>query len=819
MRKLLFAMSVLALFCSVQAAVTGRPPYQAGGAERPVKVTFLGDVMCQGPMLKAYSTGDGKYDFSEVFAGVKGLLAESDYVFANLETPIAPDNQDLTHERYAFCSPHEFAEAVKAAGIDFVFTANNHCLDRGPAGIPRTVQALDRIGLPHTGVFATAQQAEKPLVVDVKGFKIGVLAYTYGSNAFANHQYLSETNRFMVNLFQEQELANPLARAWMKNRNSEEGRRYVEYEKKNRPENLTLPVYERQEPHERERKELAADVARMKAAKPDFIVMSMHAGGQYNPVATKYTKELAEFIRGCGVDWISGTHEHVVHGGDFSQFAEGRLTTYSLGNFCSLNGVWNGPHGKMAEYSIAWHVYVDRKADGKPHVVKTTFSVLKTIRGDAPGRIRVVPVADYYIRQTDHAVRQKLRADLIQVAKAFSGIDYDQLGVCSEYPLKKEAGFTVDKNVPAGNIALDKIDGNTVCVHQELRDTSTPWFYWAFRVKGAQGRKLDFRFTQSVAVGTRGPCISLDKGKTWSYAAEKGATRNTFSYTFPPDAEEVWFYQTIPYMQTDWETFVKRHEADRGKVFETGVLCVSRKGRNVEKAVFGNLSGKPKHRIFLSARRHCGETMASYVLEGILESVFAKDDLGAWFRENVEIMVVPFMDKDGCEDGDQGKNRKPHDHNRDYTEFIYPETRGIRDWIAERAGNKLDIFFDFHCPWLYGNFNEFVYQVHEKHKENAEKTSRFGKMLEALQSGSMAYREQDDIRWGVSWNSDKNYTAGRAVKAWAMDELQCGFVGSFEIPFATANGKVVTRESCREFGHDVARAFARWLAAEPAHFP
>ena len=27
------------------------------------------------------------------------------------------------------------------------------------------------------------------------------------------------------------------------------------------------------------------------------IAMSMHAGGQYNPAATKYTKELAEFIR------------------------------------------------------------------------------------------------------------------------------------------------------------------------------------------------------------------------------------------------------------------------------------------------------------------------------------------------------------------------------------------------------------------------------------------------------------------------------------------------------------------------------------------
>ena len=450
MKRNVLVACVLTICCSAQAAVAGRPPYQAGDAERLVKVTFLGDVMCQGPMLKAYSTGDGKYDFSEVFAGVKGLLAESDYVFANLETPIAPDNQDLTHERYAFCSPHEFAEAAKAAGIDFVFTANNHCLDRGPAGISRTVAALDKIGLPHTGTFATAQDAAKPLVVDVKGFRIGVLSYTYGSNAFANHQYLSETNRFMVNLFQEQELSNPLARAWMRNRNSEEGRRYAEYEKKNRPENLTLPVYERQEPHERERQELAADVARMKAAKPDFIAMSMHAGGQYNPVATKYTKELAEFIRRCGVDWISGTHEHVVHGGDFSKFGESRLTTYSLGNFNSLNGVWQGPYDKMADYSIAWHLYLGRKGDGTPFVAKTTFSVLKTIRGGDDNRIRVVPVADHYIRQTDHATRQKLRADLIKVAKAFSGIDYGQLGVCAEYPIAEAAARSASGPYQAG---------------------------------------------------------------------------------------------------------------------------------------------------------------------------------------------------------------------------------------------------------------------------------------------------------------------------------------------------------------------------------
>ena len=775
------------------------------------KITFLGDVMCQGRMLPAYAKPEGGYDFSEIFAGVRDLLSQSDFVAANLETPIAPDDRDLTRERYCFCSPRAFAEAAKAAGIDFVFTANNHCLDRGVDGVPRTIQALDDIGLGHTGTFASPRDAETPAIVDVNGFRIGLMSYTYGTNAFANHHYLGESERFLVNLFQEQELSNPLARAWNANHDSEEGKLYEKYERGNRPENLTLPVYERQEPHERERELLQADAARMKAASPDFIALSMHTGGQYNPVATKYTRELAEFIRSCGIDWIAGTHEHVVHGGDFSAFGEGRLTTYSLGNFNSLNGVWEPPMDVRAAYSIAWHVYLDRDADGTPFVAKTSFSILKTVRGESEPRIRTVPAFDLYGQTTDEAERQAFRDEILAVAKAFCGFDCGQLGIRAEYPLRERTSIAIDKDLPAGNIVLDCIDGDTVYLHQELRDTNGPWFYWAFRARGAEGRKLDFRFTESVAVGTRGPCVSLDRGATWRYAAEGNSTPTFFPYTFPADAHEVWFSQTIPYLQTNWEAFIARHEADRGRLFETGVLCRSRKGREVEKAVFGNLSGHPRHRFFLSARRHCGETMANYVLEGILECVFAPDDLGDWLRRNVEIMVVPFMDKDGCEDGDQGKNRNPHDHNRDYTDFLYPETRGIRDWIAERAGNVLDIFFDFHCPWLHGKHNESVYQVHSRDPESAESTQRFGRILEGLQSGCMAYREADDIRWGEDWNTDRNYGAGRSVKRWASEDLQCGFIGSFEIPFANANGKTVTPDSCREFGRDVARAYRRFL--------
>ena len=166
---------------------------------------------------------------------------------------------------------------------------------------------------------------------------------------------------------------------------------------------------------------LKADVARMREAKPDFVVMGMHAGGQYNPAATKYTKELVGFLLESGVDIISGTHEHVVHGSDFSRLAENKLVTYSLGNFNGVSGVWlNLPERRMSAYSIAWHVYF-AKRDGAAKVVRTGFSVLKTVAGAKEGEIAVVPVADLFAREEDAARREALRKDVIAVVQAFAG--------------------------------------------------------------------------------------------------------------------------------------------------------------------------------------------------------------------------------------------------------------------------------------------------------------------------------------------------------------------------------------------------------------
>ena len=403
-----------------------------------MRVTFLGDALCERSLLAAHGTATG-YDFRPVFAPLRDFLSESDFVVANLETPIAETDADLTNERWRFNSPRAFAEALQWSGVDFVTTANNHCLDRGTAGIAATIRALDAIGLPHTGTFADSESADRPSIADIDGFRLGLLSYTYGTNAFSNQEYLKPDEEFMVNLFQEQELAEPLVRAWFANRESPEGRAYETMERNRWPENLTLPIYERVAPHEVQRQRFAADVARMRAANPDFIALGMHTGGQYNPEATKWTKELAAFAQSCGVDFVVGNHEHVVHGGDFSRMREGKLTTYCLGDISSVTGLWSGiPDGelpRLVAFSIAWHIDLSRDEDGSARVAGSSFSVLVRRKGDAQGRISVHPASELWRSLPAGAEKDAIADDIRAAAATFAGRSFADAPIAEEFVL------------------------------------------------------------------------------------------------------------------------------------------------------------------------------------------------------------------------------------------------------------------------------------------------------------------------------------------------------------------------------------------------
>lgn len=359
----------------------------------------------------------------------------------------------------------------------------------------------------------------------------------------------------------------------------------------------------------------------------------------------------------------------------------------------------------------------------------------------------------------------------------------------------------VDNRLPAGNIIVEKISGDTVYVQPDMTGHKGEWFYWAMRVRGAQGRTLVFKFPRTC-VGARGAVVSLDKGKTFFFSGDR--TNTAFTWTFGPKDKDVYFYECHPYLLRNWKHFIGSLDRD---LFREGVLCLSPKGKKVPKATFGRLDGGEKHRVVITARHHCSETMASYVMEGIIQGICADNATGRWIRENVEVSVVPFADYDGAMNGDQGKNRDPHDHNRDYSVFLYPETRAISELYADRSP---EMIIDLHCPWIVDGVNEFLYNPLSNPEITPDIASeeRFTDCIERNAKG-LPYNRANNVAFGTLWNTNANYADGLSCLNWARLNLPGVKVcRCFEIPFANAGGTEVNPESCRTFGRSLAKTIA-----------
>ena len=365
----------------------------------------------------------------------------------------------------------------------------------------------------------------------------------------------------------------------------------------------------------------------------------------------------------------------------------------------------------------------------------------------------------------------------------------------------------IDAGFPGGNIILEGISGDDVHIRQDPRDTSAWWFYWYFRVREAAGRRLRFHFVGHSPMTTLGPAVSRDGGLTWRWLGRAAMDGPTFRYRFGPDEADTRFCLAMPYVQSNLDAFLARYVGHPS--LRAGVLCTSRKGRQVEMLHAGCLDREPDFRVLLTARHHCCEMMASYAMEGILATVLGDSNDGRWLRGHVEFLAVPFVDKDGVEDGDQGKLRTPHDHGRDYGPApIYPETAAIARFVPAWSAGRLRVSLDMHCPWVRGPFNEFVYFPGGPEQDNWRAVGEFARILEASRTGPLPYRAADNLPFGKAWNT---VSSDESSMAWAARVPGIAMAGAMEIPYSCARGHAVTARSARGLGRDLARAIRLYL--------
>jgi len=297
----------------------------------------------------------------------------------------------------------------------------------------------------------------------------------------------------------------------------------------------------------------------------------------------------------------------------------------------------------------------------------------------------------------------------------------------------EETGVRIDANFPGGNIRVKKAGGDEFELAPDQRDNLLPWFYWYFRVSGAAGQTLTFAL-DNTHVGVRGPGISLDAGKSWQWLGAAAVTDGRFSYSFPADAREVRFAVGMPYLRANLEAFLDQHRDHPFLRVET--LTKTRKGRDVPLLRVGDPAKPGRYAVAVTARHHCCEMMASYALEGLMEGVLAADAAGRWLRANADFLIVPFMDTDGSEDGDQGKNRSPFDHNRDYaTAPRYPEVAALKEQLPAWTAGRPLVFLDLHDPALRTDIHEVLHFLEPEQPDQAARMEALCTFLEPINRG------------------------------------------------------------------------------------
>ena len=271
--------------------------------EKPVPETVtigvVGDIMMPSYVVKAEKNDSG-YDFGPLFAPFAELFAGVDLMCGNLETPLAgaergySGNKDPDTGLYSFNAPDSLVDTLKGYGFDLLTTANNHCFDRGVKGLYRTIEVIRAAGLYQTGTYLNAEDREQPCVIEINGMKIGFVA----STRLLNQAY--------------------------RDCGREEEHTALGY--------LVEPDGEKLSP------ELLRDVARVREAGAEFVILFAHWDYENGNPAASITKRLAKKLLEAGADCIIGSHPHRVKGAEYItvEREDGPYTglvLYSLGNF------------------------------------------------------------------------------------------------------------------------------------------------------------------------------------------------------------------------------------------------------------------------------------------------------------------------------------------------------------------------------------------------------------------------------------------------------------------------------------------------------
>lgn len=371
------------------------------------------------------------------------------------------------------------------------------------------------------------------------------------------------------------------------------------------------------------------------------------------------------------------------------------------------------------------------------------------------------------------------------------------------------AAVSLFTDFPGGNGRLVSADETNRVVRFACEPKGgSEWMWFDFEARGLTPGRWRFEGGKLTSVG---PAVSEDGGRGWRFLTPSGdAPFQTFDYEVATNAAAPRFAFAMPYQLSDWNAFAASLRGKAGFVEKT--LCRERSGRAVPFVEIG--AGAGEWTLFFTARHHASEVSASPVFEGIVEEAVSDSEEARWLRAHGRVVGVPFVDLDGVENGDQGKGRPPHDHNRDYVEGLYPTVRAIRAFASENCASGSLYFVDLHAPWIRENEHDHFYGLGPEPLEHERMWRAYNRELEALTAkAALRYEPQWDIPFGRPWNDAKTFEADGTLLSstrFFMRLPNCRAAFCMEYGYGLCGG-LFTRAAARELGRNTFKAIVRTL--------
>jgi len=254
-------------------------------SESSLNVVAVGDILLGRSVKTRVEAQKDRYLYP--FEKVVGMFHNGDVVFGNLEEAITSSTKSLTgiHEggKYVLKDEVEAIKGIKYSGLNLLSIANNHILDYYEKGLFDTIKILDKNKIAYAGAGKNISEARKLTIIEKKGLKIGLLAYT-------DMAYITYKGNPKLSFYADVNKAG------------------------------VAPTKEEY---------ILQDIKKARE-KVDILIVSLHWGVEDSFISTPEQVKFAHKLMDRGVDIILGHHPHHYQG---IEVYKGKPIVYSMGNF------------------------------------------------------------------------------------------------------------------------------------------------------------------------------------------------------------------------------------------------------------------------------------------------------------------------------------------------------------------------------------------------------------------------------------------------------------------------------------------------------